>query len=71
MPVRAAIVRPEPPISVSSGPADLELPSTPRWSECESRSLSMKTIVDVAVFRGDEQVEVGIEAVKKALEYDD
>ena len=31
----------------------------------------MKTIVDVAVFRGDEQVEVGIEAVKKALEYDD
>jgi hypothetical protein len=28
-------------------------------------------MVDVAVFRGDEQVEVGIEAVKKALEYDD
>jgi hypothetical protein len=28
-------------------------------------------MVDVAVFRGDEQVEVGIKAVKKALEYDD
>ena len=28
-------------------------------------------VVDVAVFHGDKQVEVGIEAVKKALEYDD
>ena len=30
-----------------------------------------KDMVDVAVFRGDELVEVGIDAVLKALEYDD
>jgi len=30
-----------------------------------------KDMVDVAVFRGDESVEVGMDAVLKALEYDD